>query len=306
MHGGNMKKFFAGALALLVLVGCSKGASTQGDIKIYTRDSSSGTREAFESIIGLEALTSNAAETSGNGDMAKQVSASPTGVGYVSLTTDFEANNLKPLKFEGVEPTVETVNKGDYKLARPFMFVTRAEGDFGSDEKQQLVAAFIDYLTNSVEGRQVVLGAGGIVDTSQGKPWAELAPNHPIVQQDNSAITIKTGGSTSVEKTINAAVESFIPLAGNFKFEPGHTGSGDGFKRTLGGEKDGANAIDIGFASRDFKSEEAVDGGMFKGEYAKDAVVVIVPTSNENVTDLTATQLVSIFSGEAKTWGDVK
>ncbi|QIK70174.1 hypothetical protein G7062_07680 [Erysipelothrix sp. HDW6C] len=305
-----MKRLLSGLVALLVLVGCSAGGGetkpTDNEIKVYTRDGSSGTREAFESIIKLEALTSNSAETSSNGDMANQVSASPAGIGYVSLTTDFAANKLTPVSYEGVVPSVATVNDGTYKLARPFSYVTRAAGDFGSEDKEALVVAFLDYLVNSTEGRQIVLAAGGIVDVEQGKPWAELKVNHPIVEQDNSAIVLKTGGSTSVEKTLTAAIESFIPMAGNFKYEPNHTGSGDGFKRVLGGEKDGANAIDIGFASRSFKSEETVDAGLQSGVYAKDAVVVVVPESNTSVTSLTAAQLVEIFSGKAKTWGDVK
>ena len=299
-----MKKTLALLLSILVLVGCSSNPSSSEEIKVYTRDSSSGTREAFESIIGLDALTSNSAETTANGDMAKQVGASPSGIGYVSLTTDFEANKLTPLSYEGVQPTVETVNNGSYKLARPFSYVTRADGDFGSDEKQQLVLAFIDYLANSTEGRQVVLAAGGIVDTASGTPWAQLAKNHPIVEQDNSSITLKTGGSTSVDKTLTAAVKSFIPLAGNFKYEPNATGSGDAYKRALGAEKDGANAIDIGFASREFKAEEPVSEGLTSGVYALDAVVVVVSSSNTKIKDASAKQLVDIFNGTIKTWNE--
>lgn len=304
----TMKKVFAVLLALFVLVGCGQKSGT-GDakqIKVYTRDGSSGTREAFESIIKLEALTNNSAETSSNGDMAKQVGASPAGIGYVSLTTDFEANGILPMAYEGVKPTIETVNNGTYKLARPFSYVTRAQGDFGNDSKEQLIVAFLDYLTNSTEGLQVVLAAGGIVDTSKGKPWSELKVNHPIVEQDNSSITIKTGGSTSVEKTLKAAVEQFIPLAGNFKWEPNHTGSGDGAKRTIGSEKEGANSIDIGFASRSFKDDEKVSEGMDTGVYAQDAVVVVVHKDNKDFTNFTAKQLVEIFGGTAKNWSDVK
>ncbi|CAM3572009.1 substrate-binding domain-containing protein [Erysipelothrix urinaevulpis] len=302
-----MKKLFSSLLILGLLVACSPaGGSGDETIKVYTRDGASGTREAFESIIGLESLTDESAETSGNGDMAKQVGANKNAIGYVSLTTDFEANNLKALQYEGVEATIDSVNKSDYQLARPFSYVTRAQGDFGSQEKEDLVLALIDYIENSKEGREVVLAAGGIVDVDAGTPWDELKKNHPIVDQDNSAIVIKTGGSTSVEKTLNEAVASFIPMAGNFKFEPNHTGSGDGFKRTLGSEKDGANTIDIGFASREFKAEETVDAGLKTGVYSKDAVVVVAHKDNEAVTNLTASQLVDIFGGKLTKWSDIK
>lgn len=301
-----MKKFFALLVCALVLVGCGSANNAEPtDINVYTRDSSSGTREAFESIIGLEegALTADSAETTSNADMATQVGKDAAGIGYVSLSTDFAANNLTALKYDGVEATTATVNGGSYKLARPFNYVTRAAGDFGSTEKEQLVAAFIDYLTNSKEGLQVILNAGGIVDVDSGKPWSELKAAHPIVDQDNSAITIRTAGSTSVEKTLSAAIESFIPLAGNFSYAPNQTGSGDGWKRVLGGEKDGANAADIGFASREFKSaEEPVADALASGAYALDAVVVVVNKENTTVTDLDADKLVEIFSGEVTTW----
>ena len=300
-----MKKFFIAFIALITLVGCGT-TGTEKSIKIYTRDGASGTREAFESIIGLEDLSTESAETTGNGDMAKQVGENENAIGYVSLTTDFEANNLKAIAYEGVEATIDTVNKKDYKLARPFSYVTREKGDYESEEKEALVLAFIDYLENSKEGKEYILQAGGIVDVNDGVAWDTLKENHPIVNQDNSSITIKTGGSTSVEKTLDAAITSFIPLAGNFKYESHHTGSGDGFKRTLGEEKTGPNAVDIGFASREFSDSEDVSKALTHGVYSLDAVVVVVNKNNESVTNLTQAQLVSIFSGEVKLWTDIK
>lgn len=300
-----MKKFFISILVIMTLVGCGAKNDTTQEIKIYTRDSASGTREAFESIIKLESLSNESAETTGNGDMAKQVGENANAIGYVSLTTDFAANNLQALAYEGVEATIDTVNAKEYKLARPFSFVTRAKGDYESDDKEALVLAFLDYLENSIEGKEYVLQAGGIVDVTAGTPWEELKVNHPIVDQDNSSITIKTGGSTSVEKTLDAAITSFIPLAGNFKYESHHTGSGDGFKRTLGEEKTGPNAVDIGFASREFSDSEDISQGILSGVYSLDAVVVVVNKANTQVTDLTQEKLVKIFSGETTSWTEL-
>lgn len=298
-----MKKLFLLVLLITLLTACGNSNANQEDaIKIYTRDNASGTREAFESIINLESLSDEAAETSGNGDMAKQVGANKNAIGYVSLSTDFQANNLKALAFEGVKASIESVNNSDYKLARPFSYVTRASKDFESSEKEALVIALLDYLENSLEGREMVLSAGGIVDLETGIAWEELKEKHPIVDQDNSHLTIKTGGSTSVSKTLNQAVSAFIPRAGNFKFEPNHTGSGDGYKRTLGSEKEGPNTIDIGFASREFKEDEDVSQALMSGVYSQDAVVVVVHIENENVDDLGAKDLVEIFNGRSKEW----
>ena len=299
-----MKKILLFFVVGMLLVGCgAAGAdSSQSSIKVYTRDSASGTREAFMSIIGLETMSPLAAETTSNGDIAKQVGASASGIGYVSLTTDFGANKLLALSYEGVEANVETINSGEYKLARPFSFVSRASGDFDSAEKELLILALIDYMTLSTEGLQVILSSGGIVDVSKGVKWSELALKHPIVSSDNSGITLLTGGSTSVTKTLDAVVGSFIPLAGNFKYEPNHTGSSDGYKRTLGSEKSGANAIDLGFASREFKSEEDGSLALTSGVYCLDAVVVVVNEKNTHITDASKEFLNEVFSGSKTSW----
>ncbi|MCI5773333.1 MAG: substrate-binding domain-containing protein [Erysipelotrichaceae bacterium] len=315
-----MKKILCVLFSLMLLAGCSstpasdetatteatqESTSEASGINVYTRDATSGTREAFEKAIDLEELTATAIEVSSNGDMATKVGADENGIGYASLSTDFEANNVKPLNFEGVEPSEETVLDGSYGMQRPFSYVTRAAGDFGSEEKEQLVAAFIDYLCNSTEGMLVVESAGGVVDLSKGTPWAELSKNHPIVNQDNSAITISTAGSTSVEKTLKAALESFVPLAGNFQFVMNQTGSGDGYKRVLGEEKSGVNAADIGFASRSFNEDEDVTTSMSSGQYAIDAVVTIV-NANNSLSDITADSLNQIYAGTLTDFNAVK
>ena len=283
----------------------------KGKINVYSRDASSGTRGAFQDIIGFgnekkgqKVLLDNASIVDSNGALAAAVGKDAQAIGYVSLTTDFEANGLKAIAYEGVEPSEEAVLDGSYSLKRPFNMVTRAKGDFGDDKLEQLVAAFVDFLMNSQEGRLAVSEAGGIVDVEAGKPWEELKANHSIVEEDNSGLTLNTAGSTSVEKTIKAALEAFQPLAGNFKFAMNQTGSGDGFKRVLGGEKDGANAAQIGFASRDFKDDETVADGMASGAFCQDAVVVVVEKSNP-LSGLTKQQVHDIFTGEVTNWEDI-
>lgn len=325
-----MKKILGFLLAILLLVGCSSptpntttdetGTETPETsetnesgstvIDVFTRDASSGTREAFEAGIGLEEgqLTVDAVETSGNGDMAGQVGRDDKAIGYVSLTTDFEGNNLKPFSFEGVEATIDNVLDKSYTLSRPFSYTTRASGDFSSTEVEEAVVAFLDYLHNSVEGLEAVEAAGGIVDKSQAKSWSELSAAHSILDGDTSSITIHTAGSTSVEKTLQAALEGFQAETG-INFQMSHTGSGDGWKRVLGGEKDGANYADIGFASRDFKTDGSEDtsSALETSYYCLDAVVVVTSSDNSKAPEnLTAQQVVDVFSGTVKNWEDIK
>ena len=276
-----------------------------GELHIYSRDASSGTRGAFEELVGFEGeLTDNAIITESNGDMAAKVGADNLAIGYVSLTTDFEANNLKKVNYDGVEPTEENVLSEEYKLARPFNYVTRAEGDFGDEKKEQLVAAFIAFLTESTEGANAISSAGGIVDVESKKAWDELKADHPIVDEDNSAIELVTVGSTSVEKAIRAALESFQPMAGNFTFKMSHAGSGEGPAGTIGEEKDSAKKGDIGFASRPFKDTEEVSLGMSSGTFCLDAVVVCVEMNNP-VENLTNDNVAAIFKGEVANWEDL-
>lgn len=307
-----MKKLFVSLLALTLLAGCGssgEAGKVNGKIVVYTRDSSSGTREAFEKGIGFEKeLTKDATEVKSNDDMAAKVGQSVNGIGYTSLSTDFEKNNVKALQYEGVDATSETVLDGTYKLQRPFMYVTRAKDDFGSEDKQQLVEAFLDFISNSQEGMEVVKAAGGEVDITKAKPWEEIAKKYPVLNKDNSKITIRTVGSTSVEKTIKAALEAFSPLAGNVSYTMNQSGSGDAVKYTLGKEANGANAGDIGFASRAFKDDgsEDISKAMQSGQYCIDAVVAIVNKDNNDVTNMTQAQLKDIFTGKTANWEDIQ
>ena len=154
----------------------------------------------------------------------------------------------------------------------------------------------------------MVKAAGGEVDITKAKPWEEIAKNYPVLNKDNAKITIRTVGSTSVEKTIKAALEAFSPLAGNVSYTMNQSGSGDAVKYTLGSEKDGANAGDIGFASRAFKEDgsEDISKAMLNGQYCIDAVVAVVNKDNQNITNMTQAQLKDIFTGKTTNWEDIQ
>ncbi len=300
-----MKKILILGLVALLLTGCSSNGSTGNEetkqiVNIYTRDSASGTREAFEKAIDLDVISNTAIEVASNGDMITKVKSDENAIGYVSLSTDLLNTGLKALNIEGVVPSVDTVLNDTYSMKRPFSYVTRAAGDYKSEELQQLVVAYLDYLNNSIEGALVVSAAGGIVDTSGKVAFSTLKGNHSILNQDNSHLTINTAGSTSVASTLQATLEAFSPMAGNFKFTMNQTGSSDGYKRVLGSEKDGVNQADIGFASRDFSDQEDVTSALNSGIYCIDAVVVIV-NENSEVNDITLDTLNAIYAGTQTT-----
>ncbi|MDD2427249.1 MAG: substrate-binding domain-containing protein [Eubacteriales bacterium] len=276
-------------------------------IHIYTRDAASGTREGFETVVGLKGeLTDLASEVASNGEMVNRVGNDPSGIGYVSLVTNFAENNLKPLVYNGVAPTMEAAVSGEYTLSRPFSYTTRAAGDYDSEEKEQLIEAFVTFLTKSTEGLEAVLDAGGIVDVSMGIPWDELKSDYPIVNQDNRHVEIRSGGSTSVEKTVQSALETFQVHAGYVQFSIDQTGSSDGWSRVLGDEKDGPNSKDIGFASRYFGEDEPTNNAISSGVFCQDAIAVVVNVNNNYIDEASTEQLYAIFSGTITKWNELR
>lgn len=295
----------------LVLMACNSDTGTKGGatIKVYTRDTTSGTREAFFTGIEFEAasgentpLVSGYVEVDGNGSMMSSVKNDVNGIGYISLSGLAESG-LTGLKFGGVTPTEANVLNNSYGLKRPFMYLTRAE--YQTEDEAALMEAFLAFM-GTKEGIAAIQSEGGIVESSTADPsWDSIKADHPVTTKDNSAITLKFGGSTSVEKVSKALTSAFAPLAGNVKIEHNHTGSGDAWKRTQGGEKDGANAVHMGFLSRDIKTTETHPENT-AGRICWDAVVVVVNKANTLITDLEASQIKGIYDGTFKVWNDVK
>jgi phosphate transport system substrate-binding protein len=91
-------------------------------IVVISRDSSSGTFEAFgELALDEERVTPTALLSASNGDVASKVAETVGAIGYVGLGYLTEA--LKPVRVNGVAPSVETVANGSYAISRPlFMF----------------------------------------------------------------------------------------------------------------------------------------------------------------------------------------
>ena len=156
--------------------------SLSGTINVYSRDSNSGARGAFQEIIGFsnDELTTSATITASNGDLATRVGNDERGIGYVSLSTDFEANNVKAVQYNGVNASIENIVNVQYTLSRPFNYTTRASNDYASDAERDMVKAFIAYL-GTKDGMAVMAATGVGVDSSNAPTWAEIRSQHPIV-----------------------------------------------------------------------------------------------------------------------------
>ena len=308
-----MKKFFIYALLLcfmlgvsLVSTGCK--STTEEVIKVYTRDTTSGTRDGFFTTIGFsEATTDNTklgqgyVEVDGNGSMISALNNDEFGIGYISLAS-LASSGLKGLNYEGIAPTEANVLNGSYTLKRNFNYIVRNE--FASDKEQQIVIAYLAFLTTK-DAKATIQSKDGIVEVKNSDPtWDEIKDDYPVCQEDNSNITITFGGSTSVEKIAKALSSEFSTKCGYFKIEHNHTGSGDAYKRTQGSEKDGANALHIAFLSRELKSTETAATNT-SGKICVDAIVTVVNSSNK-VTNVTANILLQIYQGIITKWSEVE
>ncbi|HCZ24857.1 MAG TPA: hypothetical protein DHV05_08490 [Acholeplasmataceae bacterium] len=136
--------------------------------------------------------------------------------------------------------------------------------------------------------------------------WDSIKAQHPITNQDNSDVTVRFGGSDSIQKVAEALTEAFTAKAGNFVAEHDHTGSGDGWKRTNDpAVKDTTVGKDVGFASRPFTSTELANVTEDQsGQLAWDAIVAIVHLNNP-ITNMTADTLKKIYNGTFTTWSQV-
>lgn len=126
------------------------------DIFVVSREESSGTRSAFEELIGLKdagGLTGGASVSEGNGPVQAAVAGNENAIGYVSFS--FIDDTVKPLTVGGVEATAELAKSGSYPLSRPFLFC------YYEDKATDAGKAFLEFALTE-EGQASVEKHGGI------------------------------------------------------------------------------------------------------------------------------------------------
>lgn len=120
---------------------------------VIGREAGSGTRGAFEELLELKDLCKYAQEIDSTGAVVAKVVSTPGAIGYVSV--DVIDNSVKPLKIEGVEPTVDNIKNGSYTLSRPFVMATK--GDIA--EQSDVVKALFDYIQSDA-GQELIASVG--------------------------------------------------------------------------------------------------------------------------------------------------
>ena len=122
-------------------------------IVVVGREAGSGTRGAFEELLGIEDQGRYANEINSTGGVMAKVISTPGAIGFVSI--DIIDDTVAPISIDGVEPTEENIKAGTYLLSRPFVMATKGEISEQSKEVQTL----FDYLKSS-EGKELIKSIG--------------------------------------------------------------------------------------------------------------------------------------------------
>lgn len=124
------------------------------EIAVYGREAGSGTRGAFEELVGVEDACKYLNEYSSTGDVIGNVASNPSAIGYASLSA--VSDNVKAVKVNGVDCTEATVQDGTYEIQRPFVMITK-DGTQLSDAAQ----AFLDFAM-SADAASLIAQAGAV------------------------------------------------------------------------------------------------------------------------------------------------
>ena len=123
-------------------------------IAVLGREDGSGTRSAFEEIVGVDGECKYTNEYSSTGDVIGNVASNPNAIGYASLSA--VDDTVKAVKVGGVECSEATIKDGSYEIQRPFVMVTK-EGTQLSEAAQ----AFLDFAM-SADAAEIIAVAGAV------------------------------------------------------------------------------------------------------------------------------------------------
>ena len=140
----DVKKIYTGEITNWKEIG-----GDDAPIVVVSREEGSGTRDAFQVIVGYESeeLLKDATISDGSGAVKTTVAGNKNAIGFASF--EYIDNTVSALNINDVEPTADNVKSGDYKLSRPFILVTKEDSLTENGQK------LIDFVL-SAEGQQIV------------------------------------------------------------------------------------------------------------------------------------------------------
>ncbi len=110
------------------------------EVAVIGREAGSGTRDGFESVVGVEDACVYDQELTSTGAVITAVAQNQYAIGYASLSEAAEDDSVKMVTVDGVAASEETVKDGTYSIQRDFNMVVNDSTTL-SDAAQ----AFLDF-----------------------------------------------------------------------------------------------------------------------------------------------------------------
>ena len=228
-------------------------------INVYSREIGSGTRSAFTEVTDLvdengdDAITVQASIQNSTNATTQAVARDAHAISYISLGS--LPNSVKALAINGVEPSVETIQAGEYQLTRNFNVIK-------GSQLSEVAQDFWNFMFSAQA--QNLVGDDGFVAVDS---------NAPKYEAKGLKGTISIVGSTSVEPTVSRFAEAYGEYNPDVKIDITAPGSGAGITSAMDGTSD------IGMSSRELTDDELAQVEE-SAPIAIDGIVVIVNNNN--------------------------
>jgi len=145
----QIQEIYTGKITSWEQLGAAANGKT-GRIAVVSREPGSGTRGAFQELLRFSdgELIRNAIIFDGTGAIKSAVAGNLDAIGYISLGS--VDNSIKALNVDGVAAATGNVKSGSYKIARPFILITKRGAPVHSETR-----AFLDWVMSSA-GQAIV------------------------------------------------------------------------------------------------------------------------------------------------------
>lgn len=122
-------------------------------ITVVTREAGSGTRDGFEHLVmNKTEITNKALVCNSTGAVKSTVAGDRSAIGYMSMASIDKS--VKTVSVDGVPCTADKILSGEYKISRPFIYLTR-------EDPRGLAKSFIDFVLGE-QGQEILKNEGVI------------------------------------------------------------------------------------------------------------------------------------------------
>lgn len=272
------------ALGALATLGSCGGAAdapfdTSKNIAILVRETGSGTKGAFQEILGLKgkADPANAITASSTAAILQEVGGNPYAIGYDSL--GYVNDTVKKVNVDGVAATSTTIKDGTYALSRPLNVIYKEAAVTGN-------ALYTDYLA--------FLGSKEVEEMAATEGYVAIHDSEAVYTKtadyNNGKITIS--GSTSLQPLMIKIAAKYMTYHPEVKVEVSGGGSGTGYSNAEAG------VSALGMISEEFNSAKAASCTPYT--VCKDGIALIVNLKNP-IENITKQDLSTLYNPDAET-----